>query len=355
MAIAHARTMGLTFFMWASRCRPAHSLLGSWQAFKLVRAVHIMAAPTVTLNNGKKIPQLGFGTWQSKPGEVEQAVKDAIDAGYRHIDGAHVYGNEKEVGAGIRAKISEGVVKREDLFVTSKLWNTYHRPGAVLPALKKTLSDLGLDYLDLYLIHWPFALKEGSDLFPQEGGKAAIVDLDYVDTWKAMEKLVEAGLARSIGISNFNSEQVKRVVAAATIKPVTNQVECHPYLNQKKLRELCKQHGIIITAYSPLGNPGSSYLPPGTPNILKDAKLVELAKKHGKSVAQVILRYLIQIGTVPIPKSVTKSRIQENIKVFDFELAPEDIAYVDSLDRGVRTCPYADAVGFPNYPFSIDY
>ncbi|KAJ8873159.1 hypothetical protein PR048_026776 [Dryococelus australis] len=139
--------------------------------------------------------------------------------------------------------------------------------------------------------------REGAQLFPQENGKAAIVDLDYVETWKAMEKVVEEGLVRSIGISNFNSEQVKRVVAAAKIKPVTNQVECHPYMNQKKLRELCKQHNIVITAYSPLGNPGSSYLPPGTPNILKDAKLVELAGKHGKSVAQVILRYLVSVCT----------------------------------------------------------
>nr|CAD7434288.1 unnamed protein product [Timema monikensis] len=261
---------------------------------------------------------------KSEPGVVKKAVEDAIDAGYRHIDGAHVYGNEKEVGAGIRNKIAEGIVKREDLFITSK----------------NTLADLGLDYLDLYLIHWPFAFSDNDGLFPTKDGKADVIDVDVTETWKGMEECVKLGLAKSIGISNFNSEQIKKVVTSATIKPVTNQVECHPYLNQKQLRELCKQHNIIITAYSPLGNPGSKFNAPGTPNILQDSKLKELAKKHGKSVAQIILRYLIDIGTVPIPKSVTKTRIEENINVFDFKLSPEELAYVDSIDRKLRTCAF---------------
>nr|CAD7196732.1 unnamed protein product [Timema douglasi] len=278
--------------------------------------------------------------FQSEPGVVKKAVEDAIDAGYRHIDGAHVYGNEKEVGAGIRNKIAEGIVKREDLFITSKLWNTKHKQDAVVPACKNTLADLGLDYLDLYLIHWPFAFSDNDGLFPTKDGKADVIDVDVTETWKGMEECVKLGLAKSIGISNFNSEQIKKVVTSATIKPVTNQVECHPYLNQKQLRELCKQHNIIITAYSPLGNPGSKFNAPGTPNILQDAKLKELAKKHGKSVAQIILRYLIDIGTVPIPKSVTKTRIEENINVFDFKLSPEELAYVDSIDRKLRTCAF---------------
>nr|CAD7439451.1 unnamed protein product [Timema bartmani] len=186
-------------------------------------------------------------------------------------------------------------------------------------------------------------------------GKADVLDVDVTETWKGMEECVKLGFAKSIGISNFNSEQIKKVVNSATIKPVTNQVECHPYLNQKKLREFCKQHNIVITAYSPLGNPGSKFNAPGTPNILQDTKLNELAKKHGKSVAQIILRYLIDIGTVPIPKSVTKTRIEENINVFDFKLSPEELAYVDSIDRNLRTCAFDTVKGLPNYPFAIDY
>ncbi|CAG2056458.1 unnamed protein product [Timema podura] len=207
-------------------------------------------------------------------------------------------------------------------------------------ACKNTLADLGLDYLDLYLIHWPFAFRDNGELFPMKDGKADVVDVDVTETWKGMEECVKLGFAKSIGISNFNSEQIKKVVNSATIKPVTNQVECHPYLNQKKLREFCKQHNIVITAYSPLGNPGSKFNAPGTPNILQDTKLNELAKKHGKSVAQIILRYLIDVGTVPIPKSVTKTRIEENINVFDFKLSPEELAYVDSIDRNLRTCAF---------------
>jgi len=164
-------------------------------------------------------------SFQSKPGEVTQAVKDAIDIGYRHIDCAHVYGNEKEIGAAIQAKIAEGVVKREDLFITSKLWNTFHRPDLVEPALKKTLADLGLDYIDLYLIHWPFGYKEGEELFPTNpDGTTALSDVDYLDTWKAMEAALSKGLAKNIGVSNFNSEQITRLLKNATIKPVTNQV-----------------------------------------------------------------------------------------------------------------------------------
>lgn len=163
--------------------------------------------------------------FQSKPGEVTQAVKDAIDLGYRHIDGAHVYGNEKEVGAAIKAKIAEGVVKREDLFITSKLWNTFHRPDLVEPALKQTLADLGLDYVDLYLIHWPVGYKENGPLFPTNpDGTIALSDVDYVDTWKVMEDVLSKGLTKNIGVSNFNSEQITRLLENTRIKPVTNQV-----------------------------------------------------------------------------------------------------------------------------------
>ncbi|PNF24354.1 1,5-anhydro-D-fructose reductase, partial [Cryptotermes secundus] len=239
--------------------------------------------PTVKLNNNYDFPVIGLGTYNAgKEGEVEQVVKDAIDVGYRHIDGAMVYENEKEVGAAINAKIAEGVIKREDIFVTSKLWNTYHKPELVQQGLRKTLADLGLKYLDLYLMHWPFAFKEGEVLMPKdENGQLIPSDVDYVDTWKEMEECVKSGLTKSIGLSNFNSEQIQRVLDIATIKPVVNQVECHPYLNQSKLIAFCKERGIVITAYCPLGSP-NSIARADFPAPLKDPTLQEIAKKHGK-------------------------------------------------------------------------
>nr|CAD7588731.1 unnamed protein product [Timema genevievae] len=228
------------------------------------------------------------------PGEVEQAVKTAIDVGYRHFDCAFLYANEKEIGSAIRSKISEGVVKREDLYITSKLWNTHHRPAGVLSACKKSLENFGLDYLDLYLLHWPVAFKEGDDLFPKDkSGNFLTEDIDYLDTYLAMEECVRQKLTKSIGVSNFNSEQVTRVLEKSSIKPVMNQVECHPYLQQKKLIKFCKDHDIAVTAYSPLGAPNAMFPPPGCPVLMKDEKLKAIGEKYGKSLAQMALRFLV--------------------------------------------------------------
>ncbi|KAJ9598128.1 hypothetical protein L9F63_026769, partial [Diploptera punctata] len=219
---------------------------------------------SVKLNNNRDFPVLGVGTlFATKEGEAEQLVKDAIDIGYRHFDTAMVYRNEKEVGAGIKAKISEGVVKREDIFLTTKLWCTYHRREKVVEACKTSLSNLGLEYIDLYLIHSPSAFKEGDDFWPKDSdGKLMI---EYID----------------------------RLLKAATIKPAANQIECHPYLNQAKLIAFCKEKGIIITAYSPLGSP-NAIAKETTQAPLQDPKLQELAKKYNKTVAQIILRYLVR-------------------------------------------------------------
>lgn len=311
--------------------------------------------PRVKLSNGQSIPILGLGTWGSPPGEVAQAVKDAIDIGYRHIDGAHVYQNEHEVGEGVNAKIKEGVIKREDVFVTSKLWNTFHRPELVEGACRATLKNLGLAYLDLYLIHWPMGYKEGDALFPtDENGKTAYSDVDFVDTWKGMEKLVGLGLAKSIGISNFNSKQVERVLQVAKIKPVVNQVECHPYLAQTKLSPFCAQRGLVITAYSPLGSPNRPWAKPDDPQLMEDPKIVSIAKKYKKTPAQILIRYQIQRGHVVIPKSVTKSRIQSNFEVFDFELTEDDLKLITSFDCNGRLVPITSAAGHPHHPFESE-
>ncbi|KAI4459520.1 aldo/keto reductase [Holotrichia oblita] len=310
--------------------------------------------PSVTFNNGQKIPIFGLGTWKSKPGEVTQAVKDAIDAGYRHIDCAHLYDNEKEVGAAIAEKIRDGTIKREDLFITSKLWNTFHRPDLVEGAIKITLNDLGLEYVDLYLVHWPTAYKEGGSLFPEKDGKIEFSYVDYIDTWKAMEKLVGKGYTKSIGISNFNKKQVERILAEAKIKPVNNQVECHPYLNQRKLIDFCQAHGITITAYSPLGSPDRPWAKPDDVRLMDDSKLKQLATKYNKTVAQILLRYQVQRGVITVPKSVTKSRIIENFDIFNFELQKNDMDYIDSFDCNGRFVPFTAGLGHPDHPFEND-
>ncbi|CAH2241649.1 jg3051 [Pararge aegeria aegeria] len=308
--------------------------------------------PSVKFANGYECPILGLGTWKSKPGEVVQAVKDAIDIGYRHIDCAYVYGNEPEVGEAINAKISEGVVKREDLFITSKLWNTFHRPDLVKGALLKTLQNLNVKYLDLYLIHWPQAYKEEGQLFPADAdGKIQFSDVDYVDTWKALEPLVGEGLIKSIGISNFNSKQVERLLKSATVKPVVNQVECHPYLNQKRLLEFCEARGIRLTAYSPLGSPDRPWARPGDPLLMEDPKLKAIAERLDKTVAQVLIRYQIDRGIIVIPKSVTRSRIQSNFQVLDFKLSAEDVQLIDSFDCNGRLVPMTASLGHKYHPF----
>ncbi|EAA05218.4 AGAP011068-PA [Anopheles gambiae str. PEST] len=313
--------------------------------------------PTVFFKNGSPIPALGLGTWNSPPGQVTQAVKDAIDVGYRHIDCAHVYENEHEVGAGIAAKVAQGNVKREDLFITSKLWNTYHRPDLVKGALQATLRNLNLKYLDLYLIHWPVAYREGDVLFPlrPDGKRVHFSDVDYIETWPAMERLVEAGLVRNIGLSNFNVQQVQRVLDVARIPPATNQIECHPYLHQASLTEFCKRHDVTITAYSPLGSPARPWVKQDDPVLLEDAVVQRLAQKHSKTPAQILIRYQHQLGHVVIPKSVSRQRIASNADVFGFELDAADLQQLAGLERNGRICPESFSFGHPHHPFEAEF
>ena len=211
----------------------------------------------VKLSNGYEMPPIGLGTFLSPPGSVKSAVESAIKYGYKHIDAAAVYQNEKEIGEALKELFDKNIVGREDIFITSKLWNNSHRADQVLPALQKTLADLQLDYLDLYLIHWPLAFNPGSDFFPKNESGQILYDeqTNFTETWKALEDCVAKGLTRSIGLSNFNSIQIKEICDNATIKPVVLQVELHPYLSQRKLVDFCKSLGIVVTGYSPLGSP----------------------------------------------------------------------------------------------------
>uniref|UniRef100_A0AAG5DLW4 NADP-dependent oxidoreductase domain-containing protein n=1 Tax=Anopheles atroparvus TaxID=41427 RepID=A0AAG5DLW4_ANOAO len=309
-------------------------------------------APTVSLNNGYKMPVLGLGTYNLRETNCVEAVKTAIDAGYRHIDTAFFYQNEAEVGQAVREKIQDGTIKREDIFITTKLWSTSNEPAKVREAFDTSLAALKLDYVDLYLIHSPLSTTVDGN------GQTIFTEVDYVDTWRAMEKLLETGRVRSIGVSNFNSEQLRRVIENGTIKPVTNQVECHVRLNQKKLIKFCKDRDIVITAYSPLVRPSATLgrddgVTP--PNAFDDARVVEVAERYGKTPAQVLLRYLVDIGTVPIPKSGNAERIRQNFDIFDFALTPEEVRSLDGLHTGQRLVKLSGAAAHPFYPFNAEF
>lgn len=315
-----------------------------------------MSAESINLNDGTKIPIIGIGTWKSKPGEVEQAVKDAVMIGYRHIDCARVYENENEVGAALKDLFENHGIKREDLYIVSKLWNSHHRPDLVEEGLRESLKFLGLGYLDLYLMHSPMAFKENAGLNPvDENGKLIYSDVDYVDTWKALEECVQKGLVKSIGVSNFNSHQLQRILDSCSIKPVTNQVECHPYLNQKKLIEYCHAKNITVTAYSPLGSPDRPFAKANDPCLMADPKVKEIAERHEKSPAQILIRYQIQRGVIVIPKSVTKSRIEENFNVFDFKLAADEMNCLESMDCNERYLHHHWVIDHPYFPFSVEF
>ncbi|CAH1175842.1 unnamed protein product [Phaedon cochleariae] len=312
-----------------------------------------MVVPNISLNNEEVCPALALGTWLSKPGEVEEAVKYAIDIGYRHIDCAWLYGNEKEIGNAIRAKLADETVHRNELFITTKLWNTFHEEEEVVEACKRSLKNFGLCYVDLYLVHWPCAQKNlGKVDFNLPFKDAVNIPYDFVKTWRGMERCVELKLAKSIGLSNFNSKQVQRILDNCKIKPVMNQIEVNPYFNNKQLIKFCKERQLAIQGYSPLGSPARPWIKPGDPVVdLKTPEVEGIGKKYGKTGPQVILRYVYQLGVIPIPKSSNFERLKQNIDIFDFELSEEDMAVMDSLNINVRACHAEELKDSPDYPF----
>jgi 2,5-diketo-D-gluconate reductase A len=272
--------------------------------------------PTITLNNGVEIPQLGFGVYQVKPEETAQAVQTALEVGYRHIDTAEMYRNEAGVGEGIR----NSGVPREEVFVTSKLNNGFHAHDDALKAFDGTLEALRFDYVDLFLIHWPLPG----------------IDVDYVETWKAMEEIYASGRAKAIGVSNFNAHHLRKLHGETEVVPAVNQIEVHPYLAQDELRAFNAQHQIATEAWSPIAQG----------KVLDDPAVVRVAERVGRTPAQVTLRWHVQRGDIVFPKSVTRSRIEENFAIFDFELSEDDLREITALDRNERTGPDPDTFNY---------
>ena len=276
----------------------------------------VTQVPAIDLNDGQTIPQLGFGVFQIEPGETAAAVSEALEVGYRHIDTAEMYGNEKGVGEAVR----ESGIDRGEVFVTSKLNNGLHEPDAARKAIDETLGELGFDYVDLFLIHWPLPTLYGGD---------------FVSTWKALEEFREDGRARSIGVSNFQVDHLKRLQAEADVVPAVNQIELHPYFLNDEVRNHGEDEGIATEAWSPIAQG----------EVLDDVAIGEIAEKLDRSPAQVVLRWHIQRGSIVFPKSGAPERIRENFELFDFELDDDDVARIDRLDRGEdgRTGPNPDS------------
>jgi len=276
----------------------------------------VATVPTIALNNGVEIPQLGFGVFQITPEETAEAVGRALEIGYRHIDTAEMYGNEKEVGEAVRAS----GIDRGEIFVTSKLNNGFHRRDDALRAFDGTLEALGFDQLDLFLIHWPLPT----------------IDVDYVETWKAMEEIYAGGRVRAIGVSNFNPHHLRRLFGETEVRPAVNQIEVHPYLAQDDVRAFDAEHEIVTEAWSPIAQG----------KVLDDPAIVQIAENLGRTPAQVVLRWHVQRGDVVFPKSVTPQRMEENFALFDFELSEGDMASITGLDRHERTGPDPDTFDY---------
>jgi len=305
-----------------------------------------MVSPTTKLNNGREMPLVGFGLWKVDNATCADTVYNAIKSGYRLFDGACDYGNEAEAGQGVKRAIDEGIVKREDLFIVSKLWNSFHDKERVAPICKKQLADWGVNYFDLYIIHFPIALKyvDPSTRYPPgffyEGEKVEFSKATLEETYHAMEELYDQGLIKSLGISNYNGALLLDLFRYAKVIPQTLQIEHHPYLTQEGLVNMCKQRDIAITAYSSFGP--QSFLElnmqkaQNTPLLFDHKTIKSIADKHGKTPAQVLLRWSTQRGVAVIPKSNNQARLAQNLDVCSFDLSEDEIKSISSLDQNLR-------------------
>jgi len=288
--------------------------------------------PTYMLNSGHEMPVIAYGTFRSQPGEVGPAVMEAIKAGYRHLDLAHVYGNEKEIGEALQKVFAEGIVRRKDLFITGKLWNSDHDVEIVPQACNFSLKDLQLDYFDLYLIHFPIAWKH-TGLATPSWGASELGNAPLIDTWRAMEKMVDTGKCKSIGVSNYPMMLMHDLTTQARIQPACNQIEVHAFYQRESLVNYCLSRNICVTAHTPLGGGAANKETWNTSNPLEDPTIVKIAEAHKKSPAQVLLRFLLQRGIVVLPKSVKAHRMAENFDVFNFSLTEEEMKEITTLDK----------------------
>lgn len=293
---------------------------------------------TLKFSNKDSMHTIGLGTWKASGNEVKNAVKEALNIGFRHIDTAAVYGNETEIGEALAEVFAEGKIKREDVFITSKLWNDSHKEGYIIPALQETLKKLQLEYLDLYLIHWPVAFKPGVGQPKKPSDYLSLEEAPIIDTWRGMEKAKEGRLARHIGVSNFSKKKLKALIEQATIKPEVNQVELHPLLQQNELLAYCKSEGIFVTAYSPLGSGDRSEGMKGEnePNLMEIETIREIAKKANATAAQVLIAWHAHRGCAAIPKSTSKDHIEANFQAANVTLDDADMEKIAALDKHYR-------------------